>query len=138
MNRELVIDAGPGGIDIALLEDKVLVELHRENLNQNIAIGDIILSRVMKVLPGLNAAFIDIGQPKNGFLHYSDLGPQIRSVQKFTRFAIEGTQPEDLNDFKLEQETVKTGKIAQTISRKFPMMVQIIKEPISTKGHRLS
>ena len=137
MNRELIIDAGQNGIDIALLEDKVLVELHQEKPNQNIAIGDMILSRVVKILPGLNAAFVDIGQPKNGFLHYSDLGPQIRSIQKFTRLAIEGNQPEDLNDFKLEPETVKTGKIAQTISR-YPLLVQIIKEPISTKGHRLS
>lgn len=138
MNRELIIDAGQQGVDIALLEDRVLVELHQEKLNQSIAIGDIILARVEKILQGLNAAFVDIGQPKNGFLHYSDLGPQIRSVQKFTRLAIEGNQPENLNDFKLEQETVKTGKIGQTISRKNPLLVQIIKEPISTKGHRLS
>ncbi len=138
MNRELIIDAGLNGTDIALLEDRVLVELHQDNLSSNIAIGDIILARVEKVLPGLNAAFVNIGQPKNGFLHYSDLGPQIRSVQKFTRLAIEGTQPENLNDFKLEPETVKTGKIAQTISKRFPLLVQIIKEPISTKGHRLS
>lgn len=138
MNRELIIDAGQNGIDIALLEDKVLVELHQEKPNQNIAIGDMILSRVVKILPGLNAAFVDIGQPKNGFLHYSDLGPQIRSIQKFARLAIEGNQPEDLNDFKLEPETVKTGKIAQTISKRYPLLVQIIKEPISTKGHRLS
>lgn len=96
MNRELIIDAGQQGVDIALLEDRVLVELHQEKLNQSIAIGDIILARVEKILQGLNAAFVDIGQPKNGFLHYSDLGPQIRSVQKFTRLAIEGNQPENL------------------------------------------
>lgn len=138
MNRELIIDAGQHGVDIALLEDRILVELHQDKLNQSIAIGDIILARVEKILQGLNAAFVDIGQPKNGFLHYSDLGPQIRSVQKFTRLAIEGNQPDILNDFKLEPETVKTGKIGQTISRKNPLLVQIIKEPISTKGHRLS
>ena len=138
MNRELIIDAGQQGVDIALLEDRTLVELHQEKLTQSIAIGDIILARVEKVLPGLNAAFVNIGQPKNGFLHYSDLGPQIRSVQKFTRLAIEGNQAENLNDFKLEPETVKTGKIGQTIHKRFPLLVQIIKEPISTKGHRLS
>jgi ribonuclease G len=138
VNRELIIDAGQQGIEIALLEDRTLVELHQDKLNQSIAIGDIILARVEKILPGLNAAFVHIGQPKNGFLHYSDLGPQIRSVQKFTRLAMEGNQPEDLNDFKLEPETVKTGKIGQTISRRYPLLVQIIKEPISTKGHRLS
>jgi len=138
VNRELIIDSGQQGVDIALLEDRTLVELHQDKQTSNILIGDIILARVEKILPGLNAAFVNIGQPKNGFLHYSDLGPQIRSVQKFTRFATEGNQPENLNDFKLEPETVKTGKIGQTISRRYPLLVQIIKEPISTKGHRLS
>lgn len=138
MNRELIIDSGSNGAEIALLEDKVLVELHQEKLNQNIAIGDIILAKVGKILPGLNAAFVDIGQPKNGFLHYSDLGPQIRSAQKFTKLAIDGVMPPDLNDFKLEPETQKTGKIANTISKRVPLLVQITKEPISTKGHRLS
>ena len=138
MNRELIIDSGSNGAEIALLEDKVLVELHQEKLNQNIAIGDIILAKVGKILPGLNAAFVDIGQPKNGFLHYSDLGPQVRSAQKFTKLAIDGVMPPDLNDFKLEPETQKTGKIANTISKRVPLLVQITKEPISTKGHRLS
>lgn len=109
VNRELIIDSGSNGAEIALLEDKVLVELHQEKLNQNIAIGDIILAKVGKILPGLNAAFVDIGQPKNGFLHYSDLGPQVRSAQKFTKLAIDGVMPPDLNDFKLEPETQKTG-----------------------------
>src|SRR6478672_9420105 len=93
VNRELIIDSGQNGVEIALLENKVLVELHQEKPNQDIAIGDIVLAKVVKILPGLNAAFVDIGQPKNGFLHYSDLGPQIRSIQKFTRLAIEGNQP---------------------------------------------
>jgi ribonuclease G len=138
VNRELIIDSGQNGVEIALLENKVLVELHQEKPNQDIAIGDIVLAKVVKILPGLNAAFVDIGQPKNGFLHYSDLGPQIRSVQKFTKFAFEGTQPPDLNDFRLEPETHKTGKIGNTISKRQPQLVQITKEPISTKGHRLS
>ena len=138
MNRELIIDASQNGVEIALLEDKVLVELHQEKPDQNISIGDIVLAKVVKILPGLNAAFVDIGQPKNGFLHYSDLGPQIRSVQKFTKFAFEGTMPPNLNDFRLEAETHKTGKIGNTISKRQPQLVQIIKEPISTKGHRLS
>lgn len=138
MNRELIIDSGQNGVEIALLEDKVLVELHQEKPNQNISIGDIVLAKVGKILPGLNAAFVDIGQPKNGFLHYSDLGPQIRSLQKFTKFAFDGVMGPDLNDFKLEPETQKTGKIANTISKRLPQLVQITKEPISTKGHRLS
>ncbi|MBA3648875.1 MAG: Rne/Rng family ribonuclease [Chitinophagales bacterium] len=138
MDRELIIDSGSNGVEIALLEDKTLVELHQEKLNQSMAIGDIILAKVVKILPGLNAAFIDIGQPKNGFLHYSDLGPQIRSLQKFSKLAFDGTIGDDLADFKLEPETQKTGKIANNISKRQPLMVQITKEPISTKGHRLS
>lgn len=117
-----------------MLEDKVLVELHQEKLNQSIAIGDIILAKVGKVLPGLNAAFVDIGQPKNGFLHYSDLGPQIRSAQKFTKLSMDGVMPPDLNDFKLEPETQKTGKIANTISSVFRFWCRLPKNLFQQKG----
>ncbi len=138
MDRELIIDSGQNGVEIALLEDKALVELHQDKLNQNISIGDLVLAKVVKILPGLNAAFVDIGQPKNGFLHYSDLSPQIRSVQKYTKLAFDGVMPPDLNDFRLEPETQKIGKVANTLSKRTPQLVQITKEPISTKGHRLS
>jgi ribonuclease G len=138
VDRELIIDSGQNGVEIALLEDKALVELHQDKLNQNISIGDLVLAKVVKILPGLNAGFVDIGQPKNGFLHYSDLSPQIRSVQKYTKLAFDGVMPPDLNDFRLEPETQKTGKVANTLSKRTPQLVQITKEPISTKGHRLS
>ena len=138
MNRELIIDASANNQQIALLEDKVLVELHQESAERSVTIGDIILARVAKILPGLNAAFVDIGQAKNGFLHYSDLSPQIRSLHKYVKLASEGQLGENLNDFVLEPETLKTGRIVNTISRRNPLLVQIMKEPISTKGHRLS
>lgn len=138
LKRELIINAGKQGVEIALLEDGLLVELHQDNPNQTLAIGDLILSRVDRIVAGMNAAFVDIGQAKNGFLHYSDLGPQIRSLQKFTRMALEGQAPENLADFPLEPETLKTGKIGNVLQKRYPLLVQVIKEPISSKGHRLS
>ncbi len=138
MNRELIIDATRQNVQIALLEEGQLVELHQDRPDQNIVVGDLILGRVDRIVSGMNAAFIDIGQAKNGFLHYSDLGPQIRSVQKFVQQAMEGKAPADLRDFVLEPETLKTGKMAQTINKRSPLLVQVMKEPISSKGHRLS
>ena len=69
MNKELVIDAGLSEVNIALLEDKDLVELNKEKSNNNFAVGDIYLGRVKKIMPGLNAAFVDVGYEKDAFLH---------------------------------------------------------------------
>ena len=85
MNKELIIDSGQSEVSIALLEDKQLVELHKDNTNNNFAVGDIYLGRVRKIMPGLNAAFVDVGYEKDAFLHYLDLGPQIRSLLKFMK-----------------------------------------------------
>ena len=139
LTRELYVNTSTtGGIEIALLEDKKLVEIQQDQLNSSFSIGDIVLAKLQKVLPGLNAAFVDIGFQKNGFLHYSDLGPQVRSVMKFTNTAFAGQATGDLANFKLEQETFKTGRIGNIFAKRAPVLVQIIKEPISTKGHRLS
>jgi len=85
VNKELIIDSGQSEVSIALLEDKQLVELHKDNTNNNFAVGDIYLGRVRKIMPGLNAAFVDVGYEKDAFLHYLDLGPQIRSLLKFMK-----------------------------------------------------
>ena len=90
MNKELVIDSTPGEVNIALLEDKYLVELHKDNQNSNFSVGDIFLGKVKKIVTGLNAAFIDVGYEKDGFLHYLDLGPQIKSHLKYTKLALDG------------------------------------------------
>jgi hypothetical protein len=82
-NIELVINATPGGVDIALLREKVLIELHREQRNQEYAVGDVYLGRVKKILPHLNACFVDVGYSKDAFLHYLDLGPQFGSLNLF-------------------------------------------------------
>ena len=90
-------------------------------------------------MPGLNAAFVDIGHKKDAFLHYTDLGPKLRSLIKYTNGAINGSQPTHrLDNFKLEPEIIKTGKIDQVMNKRQHVLVQVLKEPISTKGPRLS
>ncbi|HEY5370271.1 MAG TPA: Rne/Rng family ribonuclease [Hanamia sp.] len=140
MNKELIINAAPQGVEIALLEDKKLVEMHNENANSRFGVGDLYLGKVKKLIPGLNAAFIDVGFEKDAFLHYSDLSPYVRSILKFTKVAISDTSESGLNfdSFVVEPEIVKTGKIAEVLSGKPNILVQILKEPIAAKGPRLS
>ncbi|WP_343304974.1 Rne/Rng family ribonuclease [Chitinophaga niabensis] len=139
MNKELIINAAPSGVEIALLEDKKLVELHHESGNPNFAVGDLYLGKVKKLIPGLNAAFVDVGFEKDAFLHYTDLSPYIRSILKFTQQAItDKTENFDFAKFKNEAEIIKTGKITEVLGGKPNILVQILKEPISSKGPRLS
>lgn len=139
MERELIIRSGSTGVEIALLENKYLVELHKEDVESKFNVGDIYLGTVKKINPGLNAAFVDVGHTKDAFLHYTDLGPNIRSLVKFCNIATSGNQSyQKLDNFRFEPEIVKTGKINNAISRKYPLLVQILKEPISTKGPRLT
>ena len=139
MEKELIINATPTEVEIALLEQKKLVELHNQKTNNNFSVGDIFLGKVIKTMPGLNAAFVDIGHKKEAFLHYTDLGPKLRSLIKFTNSAMSGSLgTHQLEKFKIEPEIIKTGKIDQVLNRRQPLLVQILKEPISTKGPRLS
>jgi ribonuclease G len=140
VNRELIINAAPQGVEIALLEDKKLVEIHIEKPNSQFVVGDLYLGKVKKLVPGNNAAFVDVGFEKDGFLHYTDLSPFARSIIKFTQAASADTTPGgfDFTKFKMEPEIVKTGKIGEVLGGKPPLLVQILKEPISAKGPRLS
>lgn len=139
MNRELFIDSRASEVDIVLLEDKTLVELHQEKTNNNYAVGDVYLGRVRKIMPGLNAAFVEVGYEKDAFLHYLDLGPQIRSLIKYTKLAINANPVQISSDsFKMEPDIEKSGKITQVLTTGMQIMVQIAKEPISTKGPRIS
>lgn len=140
MDKELIINASSSEVEIALLEDKFLVELHKEKNNNNYSVGDVYLGRVKKIMPGLNAAFVDVGYEKDAFLHYLDLGPQVRSLNKLSKVAQanhQGQKP-SLESFKLEADIEKTGKITQVLSTNQQVLVQIAKEPISTKGPRIS
>ncbi len=139
MNNELIIDSTPSEVVIALLSDKRLVELNREKRNNNFSVGDIYLGRVKKVMPGLNAAFVDVGYEKDAFLHYLDLGPQAASLNRYTQLTQSGKQSSaDLTGFKLEKEIPKDGKIGNVISANQQILIQIAKEPISTKGPRIT
>ena len=140
MNKELIINAAPQGVEIALMEDKKLVELHSEKNDARFAVGDLYLGKVKKLIPGLNAAFVDVGFEKDAFLHYTDLSPYARSILKFTQFAInDKTEPGlDFGKFEIEPEIVKTGKINEVLGGKPNILVQILKEPIAAKGPRLS
>lgn len=139
VNKELIINAESSEVNIALLEEKVLVELNKEKLNNSFAVGDVYLGRIKKIMPGLNAAFVDVGYEKDAFLHYLDLGPQINSFQKYTRNALAGKDAQIMmQEFECEPDIEKTGKISQVLSPNQQILVQIAKEPISTKGPRIS
>lgn len=140
MNKELIINAAPTGVEIALLENKKLVELHHEKVDASFAVGDLYLGKVKKLIPGLNAAFVDVGFEKDAFLHYTDLSPYARSLLKFTQLAItdKSDPPLDFSKFQVEPEIVKTGKINEVLNGKPDILVQILKEPIAAKGPRLS
>jgi ribonuclease G len=140
LNKELIINAAPQGVEIALLEDKRLVEMHNEKADASFAVGDLYLGKVKKLIPGLNAAFVDVGFEKDAFLHYTDLSPYARSLLKFTNMAINDKTPEglDFTKFTVEPEIIKTGKINEVLGQKPNVLVQILKEPIAAKGPRLS
>ena len=140
MVKELIIDSTPdSGVTIALLQDKQLVELNTEQVNNNYAVGDIYLGRIKKIMPGLNAAFVDVGYSKDAFLHYLDLGPQVQTLIKLTKLVKNGSfKNELLSTINLEKDINKSGKISEILSRNMLLPVQIAKEPISTKGPRLS
>ncbi len=139
MIKELIIDSTPNGATIALLQDKQLVELHKEQASNNYTVGDLYLGRIKKIMPGLNAAFVDVGYEKDAFLHYLDLGPQVQSLLKLTKQVKSGGyQSKLLDNFKPESDINKSGKIGDVLTKGQLIPVQIAKEPISTKGPRLS
>jgi ribonuclease G len=140
VTKELIINAAPEGTEIALLEDKKLVEFHNQKLDATFAAGDIYLGKVKKLIPGLNAAFIEVGYEKDAFLHYTDLSPYVKSLLKFTHQAINEHNEEgfDFGNFKVEPEIVKTGKINEVFIGKPNVLVQVLKEPIAQKGPRLT
>ncbi|MBC6610144.1 Rne/Rng family ribonuclease [Hymenobacter sp. BT507] len=139
MSNELIINSTQEGERIALLQDKRLLEYHFDRNDTNYSVGDIFLGTVKKVMPGLNAAFIDIGYQKDAFLHYGDLGENFPSLNKW----VKGVQSQKitvgpLKTFQFEGPLDKVGKVADTLKKGQQLLVQIVKEPISTKGPRLS
>lgn len=139
---EIVINVEKTEVTTALTEDHKLVELHREGRMSNaFAVGDIYLGRVKKLMPGLNAAFVDVGYSKDAFLHYLDLGPKFEDLQKLIRIARNDKKNTPIivdKKNKKEDSLDKNGTISDIIKSGEEILVQITKEPISTKGPRLT
>jgi ribonuclease G len=138
MNKDLIIDVGESGVEIALLEDKHLVELHKEHPDSKYTTGDIYLGQVKKIMAGLNAAFVDVGAGKDGFLHYLDLGYNFLQLQSYVSKCISGNIDGFKSSKKIEAELPKNGLITDVLKQGQLVLAQITKEPISTKGPRLT
>ena len=138
MNRELIVNVTPAEITIAQCEDKVLVELNKEQCQTGFAVGDIYLGKVRKIMPGLNAAFVNIGHEKDAFIHYLDLGQQFPSLDKLVSSIQPGKRGLRLETMKLEEPVEKDGKIGNYLQVGQTVLVQVAKEAISTKGPRLT
>ena len=141
MEKDLIIDVGPAKVTIALLEDNRLMEINQEQNSsaQSIGVGDVYLGKVKKVMPALNAAFVDIGDNKDAFIHYLDLGLNFRAFDYFAKQI--GTE-KDLQAFyskvRIGPALEKEGRIDEVLSAGQQIIVQVVKEPISTKGSRLT
>lgn len=139
MNKEIIIRAQENDIDIALLEDSHLVEYITNKINSlQFLVGDIYLAKVKKIISGLNAVFVDVGYEKDAFLHYHDLGPHFSSLNAFVNVVLNAKQTPSFSTFKQLPEIDKNGNIGDVIQPGQYILVQIVKEPISTKGPRLS
>lgn len=139
MKTELIIRSNSSDIDFALLKDGKLIELNRETTDNKFSVGDIFLAKIGKVLTGLNASFVNVGYPKDGFLHYHDLGAQVQSLNKFIKKVSTGKYKEfTLKNFRFEKDINKDGSINDVLKSGQNLLVQIVKEPISTKGPRIS
>ncbi len=136
---ELVVNVESKEMSIAVLEDKSLVELQKEARNVEFVVGDIYLGKVKKLMPGLNAAFIDVGYKKDAFLHYQDLGAHFSTQQKFLKQALNDFKKlTPIQKFQPLPEIDKDGSIGDVLKIGQEVLVQIAKEPISTKGPRLA
>ena len=139
MNRELIVRSSSDAVDFALLKDGKLTELHKDEDNNNFSVGDIFLAKIRKPVTGLNAAFVNVGYEKDAFLHYHDLGPQLSSMLKFIKSVSTGKLRDyTLKNFPFEKDIDKNGVITDVIKANQSLLVQIVKEPISTKGPRIS
>lgn len=138
MSSELLINSTRDKCRIGLLKDKKLVEFHQENEETKFNVGDIYVGKVKKINKSLNAAFIDIGFEKDAFLHYLDLGPQFLSLKTFVKEVRGKGKNTSIDSFKKLDEINKFGKINEVLTKGDELMIQIVKEPISTKGPRVT
>ena len=138
MTSELVVDVQRKEITIAVLEDKKLVELQQESQDESFAVGNIYMGKVKKLMPALNAAFVNVGHKKDAFLHYLDLGVEFNSILHFQKLVEDKKKILQLQKMKLQPDIEKEGSITDVLKVGQEILVQIAKEPISTKGPRLT
>ena len=139
MTSEVIIDVQPKDISIALLEDKQLVEYQQEQRTVSFSVGNIYVAKVRKLMPGLNACFVDVGAERVAFLHYLDLGNQFNSYEKYLKQVVSDRKKlYPIQKASIQPELKKDGSIANTLKVGQEILVQIVKEPINTKGPRLT
>ena len=139
MTSELIIDAQPKQVTIALMEDQRLVEFQREDQESKFAVGNIYAARVKKIMPALNACFVEVGHEREAFLHYQDLGEQFLSIEKYVKQVVsDRKRMASMDKMKRQAALPKEGEIQSVLELGQEVMVQITKEPISTKGPRLT
>lgn len=139
MQSELIVDVQKKDVAIALTEDSRLVALQKEGRTTAYAVGDIYLAKVKKLMPGLNAAFVNVGHEKDAFLHYLDLGSQFSTYAKFLEEALDDKKKmPQVSRIKREADIDKHGTIVDALKQGQQLLVQIVKEPISSKGPRLT
>lgn len=138
--KDLIVDVNSAGVSIALMENHRLIELNQESSQgHNFSVGDIYLGRVKKILPSLNAAFVDIGDEKEAFVHYLDLGLYFSAFDEFVKRSNPNADLKGMfSHIKIGQPLEKEGRIENVLSQGQMIIVQIVKEPISTKGSRLT
>ena len=139
MTSEVFVNVQPQKIAIALTEDKRLVEYQEEGQSASFSVGNVYLAKVRKLMPGLNACFVNVGYERDAFLHYLDLGLQFNTQQKYLKRVLNDRK----NLFPIGKVTAqpdlpKDGSVQNTLQLGQEVLVQIVKEPISTKGPRLS
>lgn len=138
MTSEVIVDVTKQDISIALLEDKRLVEYQREGRSEHFSVGNIYLAKVRKLMPGLNACFVNVGYERDAFLHYLDLGTRYKTQEKFLQMLGDGRRNISLDKVAKQPEIEKEGTIQSTLKVGQEILVQIVKEPINTKGPRLT
>ena len=138
--KDLIVDVGSKEVQIALMENHRLIELNKESSQgHTFSIGDVFLGRVKKVMPALNAAFVDIGDTKEAFIHYLDLGLFFNSFDEFVKKSNPNTDLQKLySGIKVGPVLAKEGHIEDVLKVGQMIIAQIVKEPISTKGSRLT
>ena len=140
MKSELIVDVSPQEVAIALTENDRLMEVNREQRGKDtFAVGNIYYGRVKKIMPALNAAFVDVGHEKEAFLHYLDLGSGFLTTQKYiTKVVSDRRRVPDISKIERQPECTKEGQIGDYLKVGDTLLVQVIKEPINSKGPRLS